>query len=95
MLSGAVQVQIALKSIGVFRIVEILYNALSIRFPNVLLVDARQRLHGRTYHDPARHTRFFSAGGLHPSGCACLSRDAGSLILVQGQLRFNRRALRD
>jgi hypothetical protein len=66
--------------LAAFKIVEILYNAPSIRFPNVLLVDARQRLHGRTCHDPARNTRFFSAGGLHPCGCACLSKDAGSLI---------------
>jgi hypothetical protein len=54
-------------------------RAPSIRFPNVLFVDARQSLHGRTPHDPARHPRSLSAGDLHLGGCARLSKDAGSL----------------
>lgn len=40
-----------------------------------------QSLHGRTCHDPARHTRSFSAGGMHLRNCACLFSNAGSLIL--------------
>lgn len=64
-------------SVGVVRI-----RAPSIRFPNVLFVDARQSLHGRTPHDPARHPRSLSAGDLHLGGCARLSKDAGSLIPV-------------
>jgi hypothetical protein len=38
---------------------------------------------GGRYHDPTRHPRSLSAGDLHLGGCGRLSKDAGSLILLQ------------